>query len=74
MKNFIQRTITGVLFVAVIVGCILYNPLSFGILFAGIAAIAIREFATLVNKKEDIKVNKMTTMVGGSYLFFAIMG
>lgn len=74
MKNFIQRTITGVLFVAVIVGCILYNPLSFGILFAGIAALAIREFATLVNKKEDIKVNKMTTMVGGSYLFFAIMG
>jgi len=52
----------------------LCNPLSFGILFAGITALAIREFATLVNQKEDIKVNRMITMTGGSYLFFAFMG
>ena len=74
MKNLIQRTITGILFVTIIVGCLLYNPLSFGILFACITALTIREFATLVNKKEDIKVNRMITMTGGSYLFFAFMG
>lgn len=74
MKNLIQRAITGILFVAVIVGCILYNPLSFGILFAGIAALSIREFAVLVNKKEDVKISRMVNMAGGSYLFFAIMG
>lgn len=74
MKNFIQRTITGCLFVTIIVGCILYNPLSFGILFACITALTIREFATLVNQKEDVKVNRMITMTGGGYLFFAFMG
>lgn len=74
MKNFIQRAITGILFVAVIIGCILYNPLLFGILFAGITALTIREFAGLVNQKENVGVNRTLTMVGGSYLFLAIMG
>lgn len=74
MKNFIQRAITGILFVAVIIGCILYNPLSFGILFAGITALTIREFVGLVNQKENVGVNRTLTMIGGSYLFFAIMG
>ena len=27
-NNFIQRAVTGVLFVIVLVGCILYSPLS----------------------------------------------
>jgi len=74
VKNFIQRAITGILFVAVIIGCILYNPLLFGILFAGITALTIREFAGLVNQKENVGVNRTLTMVGGSYLFLAIMG
>ena len=34
MKNFITRAITGLLFVVIMVGGILYNPLSFGFLFA----------------------------------------
>ena len=33
MKNFIRRAITGLLFAGTLVGCILYNPLAFGILF-----------------------------------------
>ncbi len=74
MKNLIQRTITGVLFVAAVTGCILYHPLSFGILFAVIIALTIYEFASLVNQKEDISINPFFNMIGGSYLFFAIMG
>ena len=31
-NNFIQRAITGALFVVILVGCIFYSPLSFGIL------------------------------------------
>ena len=40
-NNFIQRAVTGVLFVIVLVGCILYSPLSFGILFTIISALII---------------------------------
>ena len=75
INNFIKRAITGVLFVAILVGCILYNPLSFGILFTIISALSIYEFGQLVNMRaEGVNINKMITMLGGAYLFLAIMG
>ena len=75
INNFIKRAITGVLFVAILVGCILYNPLSFGILFTIISALTIYEFGQLVNMRaEGVNINKMITMLGGAYLFLAIMG
>lgn len=75
MNNFIKRAITGVLFIATLVGCILYNPLSFGILFTIISALTIFEFGQLVNMRvEGVKINKTITMLGGAYLFLAIMG
>ena len=73
-SNFIQRTVTGVIFVALIVGCILYSPMSFGILFACIAALSVREFGNLVNQIEGVSINRMISMVGGAYLFFALLG
>lgn len=75
INNFIKRAITGVLFVAILVGCILSNPLSFGILFTIISALTIYEFGQLVNMRaEGVNINKMITMLGGAYLFLAIMG
>lgn len=73
-NNFLQRAITGVLFVAILVGCILYNPLSFGALFVIISALTVREFSHLVNNIKGVSVNKTLTMLGGAYLFLAIMG
>lgn len=73
-NNFIQRTITGVLFVAILVGCILYSPLSFGILFTLICALSVHEFSHLVNQSGDISTNKIITALGGAYLFLALMG
>lgn len=73
-NNFLQRAITGVLFVAILVGCILYNPLSFGALFVIISALTVREFSHLVNNIAGVSVNKTITMLGGAYLFLAIMG
>ncbi len=75
INNFIKRAITGVLFVAILVGCILSTPLSFGILFTIISALTIYEFGQLVNMRaEGVNINKMITMLGGAYLFLAIMG
>lgn len=73
-NNFIQRAITGILFVAVLVGCILYDPLTFGALFVIISALAIREFGHLLNQTGGVSINKTITMLGGAYLFLAVMG
>ena len=53
INNFIKRAITGVLFVAILVGCILYDAFSFGILFTVISALTIYEFAQLVNMRAE---------------------
>lgn len=73
-NNFLQRAITGVLFVAIITGCILYAPLAFGTLFIIASALTIREFGHLVNQGEEVSINKTITMLGGAYLFLAMMG
>ena len=72
-NNFIQRAVTGVLFVIVLVGCILYSPLSFGILFTIISVLSVHEFAQLVSKSSEVSVNKTITALGGAYLFLALM-
>lgn len=72
MKNLVQRTITGVLFVAILVGGILFSPLTFGLLFMLITALSVWEFARLVNQRADVAVNPFITTLGGVYLFLAI--
>ena len=73
-NNFIQRAVTGALFVVILVGCILYSPLSFGILFTIIGALSVHEFAHLVNRNSGVSINKTITALGGAYLFLALMG
>lgn len=74
MKNFIIRAITGILFVSIMIGCILYHPLSFGSLFTLIAGLCVFEFATLVNCSEGVNINRIMVSLGAGYLFFAFMG
>ena len=69
MKNFIQRAITGVIFVAVLIGCIIGGPLSFGILFCLISALATVEFCQLMNQLEDVQVNRNICTLGSIALF-----
>lgn len=73
-NNFIQRAVTGVLFVAVLVGCILYGPLSFGILFTAICALSVYEFAHLMNQSGEVSINKAIVGLAGAYLFLALTG
>lgn len=75
MKNkFIQRALTGILYVALVMGCILYNPFSFAVLFAGLAVLAVREFGKLVNHTEQVNINILINSIGAAYLFFAFLG
>ncbi|NDV65550.1 phosphatidate cytidylyltransferase [Bacteroides sp. 224] len=74
MKNFILRAVTGILFVAILIGGIIYSPLSFIILFTVISALTVYEFAQLINKTGTAKINKSITMLGGVYLCLAFFG
>lgn len=73
-NNFIQRTITGVLFVIILIGCILGGPITFSVLFTIIPVLCIYEFAHLINRQGDISMNPLITAVGGAYLFLAMAG
>ena len=73
-SSLIPRTITGVLFVAVIVGSIIYDAVFFTSVFAAVSALAIHEFVGLVTADGKTRVNKLITMTGGIYLFFAMGG
>lgn len=69
MKNFIQRAITGLIFVAILIGCIIGSPLSFGLLFSIISAMATAEFCNLMNKYEGVCVNRNICVLGSVSLF-----
>lgn len=69
-NNFIQRAITGIIFVGVLIGCILGGPISFTLLFALITALTIHEFGVIISKQPDVEINKPICMLAGVFLFF----
>ena len=73
MNNFIVRTITGILFVAVLV-CSFLRPQAMVLLFALITGLTIWEFTGLVNDREKVTVNRLISTVAGVYFFFAVAG
>jgi len=72
VKNLIVRTITGALFVIVLVGGIIWNPYSLLILFTVITAMTVWEFTTLVNRHLHLHVNRFITTVAAAYLYVAV--
>ena len=74
MKNLIMRTLTGVVFVALMVGSILYGPLSFGILFALVTGLSMWEYTGLINQRGDVSLNRLISVVAAVYLFCAFWG
>lgn len=73
MNNFIVRTITAIIFVAVIVASFLRAE-TMVLLFALVTGLTIWEFSGLVNDRPQVTVNRMITTVAGVYLFFAMAG
>ena len=73
MKQFITRTITGVLFVLIVITCFL-KPMAMMLFFALVTGMTIWEFTGLVNAREDVSVNRFICTAAGVFLFFAISG
>ena len=73
MKNFIIRTITGIIFVAAIVASFL-RPEAMVLLFSIITGMTVWEFTGLVNLRRSVNVNRFISTVAGVYFFFAMAG
>lgn len=71
MKNLIIRALTGIIFVAVLVGAISFHPLSFLALFAIITGLSLWEFHGLIQPDGEGKLKKALNCLAGMYLFGA---
>ena len=69
MNNFVKRSISGGIFVAIIVTSILLSPYTFAAVFALFTALAAHEFHKLTNKPAEVQVNKTEAVIGAVLLF-----
>lgn len=74
MKNLVVRALTGIVFVALLVGCTLWSPISFTVLFAVVTGLTVWEFSTNVNLHAGASVNRLINTVAAIYLFLAFAG
>lgn len=74
MNNLIVRALTGIVFVAVLVGGTLFSPITFTVLFAAITGLTVWEFSTNVNRYAGASVNRLINTVAAVYLFVAFGG
>lgn len=72
-KNLITRSITGILFVAIMVTSFLQS-FNMIVVFALITGLATWEFTGLVNEYKHVNVNRRITTVAGVYFFLAVAG
>ncbi len=72
MKNLIQRTITGVLFIFVVIASILFNEYSFGILFLFLTGLALTEFHNLIKSKLDVQIETWIVVASGLVFFVSM--
>jgi len=73
MKNFIVRTITGIIFVAAIVASFL-RPEAMVLLFSIVTGLTVWEFTGLVNTNANVNVNvnRFISTAAGVYFFYAM--
>ncbi len=67
MSNFVQRTLSGSVYVAIIVAAVLYHPASFAALFCLVSVFAVREFCKLLGS--DVWLTVVSSVCAG-LLFF----
>lgn len=71
LKNLIIRALTGIIFVAVLVGAICYDSISFLVVFSFITGLTLWEFYGLVKNYENTAPKRLFSSLGGVYLFAA---
>jgi phosphatidate cytidylyltransferase len=70
LKNLVTRTITGVVFVILIIAAVIINRYTFSTLFLVITTLGLWEFYSLV-EKVNISPNKVLGTIAGAFLFIS---
>jgi len=69
LPNLLKRSITGLLFVAIMVGAILYSYYSYVAIFGLIVLLSLNELYRLFNRQEGVGVNQYIHSIIGSTFF-----
>lgn len=69
MSNFVQRTLSGFLFVLIVAGSILLGPYTFAVVFSIITAWSVYEFHKMTNVQSGVQVLTYCGVAGGLILF-----
>jgi len=72
MKNLIIRTLTGVVYVLLLVGCTVYSPASAFFFFAIVTAATLWEFGTLMNTRVHSNMVRPINAMAGVVLVAAV--
>ncbi len=71
-SNILLRTVSGIVYVAVMVGCLVGGRNTYCVLFAVITALLLNEFNRLLAEHRLARVNNTVSVVSGVYLFLAV--
>ena len=71
MKKFIVRTLSGALFAAILIGSILYGFNTFRPIFLVFMALAVNEFATLLQRHKNATFNAFAAFICSVLLYVA---
>ncbi len=77
LKDLGTRIVTGIVFIAILIGGILINEITFLIVFSLITILALHEFYGLIQKAGNVGIDKTINVAGGllffvaSYLYFS---
>jgi len=71
MKNLLLRTLTGLVYVAVIIAGIIGSSYSFLALFSAVTVLCLWEFYNLINTQRQTKINLWYNCLGGLLLFIS---
>ena len=69
MNNFVKRTLSGALFITLVVGSILLSQFTFLVFFALVCGWAVFEFHKITNQQTDIRINVLSAISCAVLLF-----
>lgn len=69
MNNLLTRTITGILFITVVLLSIIWSPLSQGVVFSVFAFLGLYEFYNLFKQHPHVNVSRKIGLSYGTFIF-----
>lgn len=72
LNNLLSRSATGAVFVAAIIGSILYNQMIFAILFLIVSLLSLHEFYTLLNAGKKYRVQIVSGTISLAVLYSSL--